>query len=157
MSIVERTIITTSPQATAELAARLGRGLQGAALVFLTGTLGAGKTQFAQGLAVGLEIANPLVSPTFTLSVPYYGRLPLLHVDAYRFNIPEGAAELGIDDALDEGSVVLVEWAERIQDELRPPDLRIQISIVSETERNILFQLSASASNDLQTAFHKLA
>lgn len=140
---------STSPQATERLAMQFAQKLPPNCLVFLSGTLGAGKTQFAKGVARGLGITNETVSPTFTLSIPYAGRLPLLHVDAYRIRDLDEVAELGIDEWLETGGVVLVEWAEKIELALRPPDLEVQIQPLDETVRQLTFRVGESAATAL--------
>lgn len=94
------------------LASRLGAG----ELVSLEGDLGAGKTVFVRGLASGLGHAPEAVgSPSFVLAVEHAGgRIPLLHVDLYRLADGSGIDDVGIDEALDEGYVVAVEWGERL-------------------------------------------
>lgn len=93
-----------------ELAATLRVG----DLVLLSGELGAGKTTFVRGLARGLGSRADVQSPTFQLVRVYPGRVQLGHVDLYRLEAGMGVAELGLEDLLDAG-VVVVEWGERLQ------------------------------------------
>jgi len=79
----------------------------------LTGELGAGKTTFVQGLAAGLGFAGHVVSPTFTLVREYEGRMRIHHVDVYRLERVQDVLDLGLDEAIAEGGVVLVEWGDR--------------------------------------------
>ncbi len=112
------------------IAATLARTLSAGAVLLLHGDLGAGKTAFVRGLAIGVGLDEDVVSsPTFTLVHEYRGgRVPLFHADLYR--LPDGAAidDLGFDEALDEG-IVAIEWPERLR---RPPpaaiDVRLQIT-----------------------------
>ena len=101
------------------IAAALARTLSAGAVLLLHGDLGAGKTAFVRGLAIGVGLDEDVVSsPTFTLVHEYRGgRVPLFHADLYR--LPDGAAidDLGFDEALDEG-IVAIEWPERLR---RPP------------------------------------
>ncbi|MCU1455979.1 MAG: tRNA threonylcarbamoyl adenosine modification protein YjeE [Actinomycetia bacterium] len=96
-------------------------------VVLLTGDLGAGKTAFAKSVAAGLGVTEPVVSPTFTIVREYDGRIPLVHVDVYRLDHPNDAQDLALDELLDEGRIVLVEWGERISASL-PAD-RIEVSL----------------------------
>ena len=99
---------------TREAGRWLGTRLEPADLVILSGELGAGKTTFTQGLGEGLGVRGPIVSPTFVIArvhPPLTGRVPLVHVDAYRLG---GLAELDdLDlDASVADSVTVVEWGE---------------------------------------------
>jgi tRNA threonylcarbamoyladenosine biosynthesis protein TsaE len=94
-----------------EIAARLAPG----DVLALSGDLGAGKTTLTQGLADGLGIAADVLSPTFALMSEYRsGRVPLLHVDAYRLNGAAEAEHLGLDEYLENGWALVVEWPENI-------------------------------------------
>jgi tRNA threonylcarbamoyladenosine biosynthesis protein TsaE len=113
-----RVAVTESEQATMELGARLAGALKPGDIVLLEGELGAGKTAFVRGLAVGLGASEEEVSsPTFTLVQEYRGRVPLLHADLYRLSGAE-ADELGIEELGADG-VVAVEWAAKLVH--RPP------------------------------------
>ena len=108
---------------------RLGQALAEVArpgtVVSLDGDLGAGKTCFSQGVGAGLEVAEPVVSPTFILVAEYEGRLPLLHADAYRLE-PGEVEQIGLEESL-EGwpGVALVEWATRVEEALPGDRLRV--------------------------------
>lgn len=91
-----------------------GRALPAAAVVAVSGELGAGKTTLIQAVARGLGVVEPVTSPTFALVHRYAGAAgPVYHVDAYRLK-PRDAPDLGIDDMLKEKAVVLIEWPERL-------------------------------------------
>lgn len=94
----------------------------------LTGDLGVGKTVFAKGFAKGLGVTEPVTSPTFTIVQEYLsGRLPFFHFDVYRIADPDEMEETGFYDYLDRGGVVLIEWAELIEDILPFPRTSIKI------------------------------
>lgn len=97
---------------TREFGAAISRLLIPGDVLLLEGELGAGKTTFTQGLAAGLGITSDVLSPTFALMSEYrQGRVPLLHVDAYRLMNASEAEHLGLDEYLDSGWVAVVEWA----------------------------------------------
>ncbi|MCI0821374.1 MAG: tRNA (adenosine(37)-N6)-threonylcarbamoyltransferase complex ATPase subunit type 1 TsaE [Chloroflexi bacterium] len=104
---------THGPEETQELGRRLGAAAEVGDLILLEGSLGAGKTTLAQGIAWGAGVTGYAHSPTFVLVHEYAGRIPLYHVDLYR--IEEGdleAHDLGIEDMLADGAC-MVEWSEK--------------------------------------------
>ena len=104
---------TSSPQETEAAGEELGRRLRSGDLVLLRGELGAGKTTFVRGVARGSGSAAPVASPTFQLVRIYPGRLQLAHVDLYRLEKGDDLRDLGLDELLDAGAVV-VEWGDRL-------------------------------------------
>ncbi|MGB9893039.1 MAG: tRNA (adenosine(37)-N6)-threonylcarbamoyltransferase complex ATPase subunit type 1 TsaE [Candidatus Saccharicenans sp.] len=104
-----------SEDQTLALAAKLAENFVGTELVLITGELGAGKTVFVKGLAIGLKVedSDSVCSPSFTLVNVYEGQITLFHVDLYRLEDPEEIADLGLEDYFGTG-VVAVEWAERL-------------------------------------------
>jgi tRNA threonylcarbamoyladenosine biosynthesis protein TsaE len=92
------------------LGERLAEQLRPGDLVVLTGGLGAGKTTLTQGIGRGLGVGTPVVSPTFVIArVHDDGRIPLVHVDAYRLSSIDEVDDLDLDASLEE-SVTVVEW-----------------------------------------------
>lgn len=105
--------------ATRALGVRLGRAAEPGCVSALVGDLGAGKTTLAQGVAEGLGVPDGVVSPTFGLVHEIDGgRIPLVHADLYRLDDAEEAAGLGVEEALEDEIVGLVEWPERAPDVL---------------------------------------
>jgi tRNA threonylcarbamoyladenosine biosynthesis protein TsaE len=125
---------------TRAAACRLAAQLVGGELVALEGDLGAGKTVFVRGLAAALELdAENVSSPSFVLAIEHSGgRVPLLHVDLYRLPDGAGLAETGLDDALADGWVVAVEWAERLPDDLLAVAWRVRILPGAEDEERLV-------------------
>jgi tRNA threonylcarbamoyladenosine biosynthesis protein TsaE len=111
--MIRSVVISESEQSTIDLGASLARSLGPGAVVLLEGELGAGKTAFVRGLAIGLGAPEEDVSsPTFTLIQEYRGRVPLVHADLYRISGTE-AADLGLEE-LGRDGVVAVEWAAKL-------------------------------------------
>lgn len=103
-----------------EVASQLGSG----AVLGLVGGLGAGKTHFSKGLASGLGFSGAVTSPTFSLVHEYRGgRLPIFHFDFYRLDSAEALLGIGWDEFLDDGGVVIAEWAD-LYPELMPEETR---------------------------------
>lgn len=100
----------------------------------LVGDLGVGKTVFTQGLAAGLEVAEPVNSPTFTIMQVYEeGRLPFYHFDVYRIGDAEEMEEIGYEDYFYGKGVCLIEWADLIEELL--PEHYTEIKIEKNLEK----------------------
>lgn len=111
--------VANSERETEELGARLAEVLEPGAVVAFTGGLGAGKTAFTRGLALGLGITGRVTSPTFTIVNEYGGgRLPLFHFDMYRLGSADELFDIGWEDYLVRGGVCAVEWSENVSDAL---------------------------------------
>jgi tRNA threonylcarbamoyladenosine biosynthesis protein TsaE len=132
-------VLSHSAAQTRSLGEALGRLLEGGDAVALSGELGAGKTCFAQGLALGLGVAPevPVTSPTFTLVGQYPGRVEMRHADFYRVEHYARLLDAGFGDLLDRAGVLVVEWPERFPDALPEERVEVGIEIVSEQERRI--------------------
>lgn len=118
-----------SAEATRRLAGRLGREARPGQVFALSGPLGAGKTEFARGLLAGLGVpGDEVASPTFTLIHQHQGRLPVVHIDLYRLEDPLEVWDLGLDDALRAGAVAVIEWAERLGEDLPAQRLDVHLS-----------------------------
>ena len=112
-------IVTATEADTAAVGRRLALTLEPGTVVLLEGDLGAGKTAFVRGMAEGFGLDPADVSsPTFTIVQEYRGpSVTLQHVDLYRLS-PAEVADLALDDLLDDGSVMAIEWAGHLP---RPP------------------------------------
>ncbi len=121
------TFLTQSEDETVEVARALASRLAPGSVVLLQGDLGAGKTTFVRGLAIGLGLdPDDVSSPTFTLIQEYRGRPSLYHVDLYRLQSAE-ADDLGLEELPVGGAIVAIEWAEKLRE--RPPGA-IEVQIV---------------------------
>ena len=104
---------TGSAVETEALGEQLGTHLKPGDLVLLAGPMGSGKTTFVRGMARGTGSDSQVQSPTFTLVRVYPGRVQLAHVDLYRVKAAGELADLGLDELLDEGAMV-IEWGDRL-------------------------------------------
>ncbi len=132
---METTVKT--PDDMHRLGASLASCLESGDVVTLVGGLGAGKTQFAQGVGAGLGVKEQLASPTFNLVFEYdSGKLPLRHFDLYRLECAEQLEDIDFYALVDEGTpgVSLVEWADMFPDEMPDDVLAIEIRRVGEAE-----------------------
>ena len=128
-------LITHSPEQTQKLGSAIGELAQPGDVFLLVGELGTSKTCLTQGLAWGLDIKEYALSPTFVIMRELHGRLPLYHIDLYRLDHIEEIADLGLDDYLYGNGVCAVEWAEKALNILPVEHLLIEISHLSDTER----------------------
>jgi tRNA threonylcarbamoyladenosine biosynthesis protein TsaE len=123
-----QTILTSSEAATRRVGAALGAALRPGDLIALEGDLGAGKTALVRGIAAGAGARDRVRSPTFGLVHRYEGgRVPLVHVDAYRLSGPDDLLALGIETVIDPAAATVVEWAGRVAAAL--PCERLDIAI----------------------------
>lgn len=121
------TVTTSSPEETRKIGEALGRLLAPGDVVGLIGDLGAGKTVFAQGVALGIGAKGRVTSPTFTLIHEHMGRIPLYHVDVYRLRTLDDVESIGIEDYLYGDGAVVLEWADQVLSIL--PEDRLDIVI----------------------------
>ena len=112
-----KVIETLSPKETFELGKRIGEEAEAGSVYTLIGDLGVGKTVFTQGVAEGLNIDEPVNSPTFTILQVYdEGRLPFYHFDVYRIGDSSEMDEIGFEDYIYGDGVSFIEWANLIED-----------------------------------------
>jgi tRNA threonylcarbamoyladenosine biosynthesis protein TsaE len=136
--ITSQNIETRGVEETVAFGERLAAELQRGDVLALSGELGAGKTALVKGIARGLDIAQEVTSPTFTLIHEYSGgRLPLFHVDLYRLESAGQALAIGIEDYLNGSGVTVIEWAEKIESLLPERTRRIRIQSLGENVRRI--------------------
>ena len=127
-------IETRSAEETYQLGIEIGQKAKKGQVYTLVGDLGVGKTVFTQGVAKGLEIDEPISSPTFTIVQVYdEGRLPFYHFDVYRIGDISEMDEIGFEDYVYGEGVSLIEWANLIEEIL--PEERIAITIEKDLEK----------------------
>jgi len=130
--------ISHSAAETFDYGRQLGGDLRPGDVLALSGDLGAGKTCFVKGVALGLGITQDVTSPTFTLIHEYRGgRLPVFHVDLYRLDSAQQAEAIGLEDCMAGDGVTVIEWAEKVEPLLPARTIRIHIIATGETTRDI--------------------
>ena len=127
-------IETRSAEETYQLGFEIGKKAVPGQVYTMVGDLGVGKTVFTQGMARGLEINEPISSPTFTIVQVYdEGRLPFYHFDVYRIGDISEMDEIGYEDYIYGDGVALIEWANLIEEIL--PENHISITIEKDLEQ----------------------
>lgn len=119
------TIITESPGETEALGKKLGEKLRPGDVLALFGGLGAGKTTFVRGLALGLDVKDPVTSPTYTIVNEYPAKIPLFHFDMYRLSDSDELFEIGWEDYMLRGGVIAVEWSENVADAFEEDTIKV--------------------------------
>ncbi len=135
-------IISESEESTLEAGQRLARKLREPVVIFLFGELGAGKTLLTKGIAKGLGVEDiSLVhSPSFSLVNEYpIPNHKIFHIDLYRLDTARDHYSIGLDEILDSGEFVIVEWAEKILFPVKNP-LKISIKVLENDAREIVME-----------------
>jgi len=127
---------------------RMNQLLDSGLVVFLQGTLGAGKTTFSRGLIQALGHQGAVKSPTYTLVEDYtLAEVKICHFDLYRLADPEELEFMGIRDYLSDGALCLIEWADKGAGILPPADLILQIDDLGDS-RELHWQASSERADD---------
>ena len=134
--MAEKSMIAKSARETMAFAQNYAASLRPGDVVLLYGEMGAGKTEFVKGLAMGLGIEEEITSPTYAYMNDYGGKL--YHFDCYRLAGGAQAEALGLTDYFDAGGICVLEWPQNIADVLPDGCRRIEIRKVSEEEREIV-------------------
>jgi tRNA threonylcarbamoyladenosine biosynthesis protein TsaE len=133
-------ITSESPEETIEFGRRIGSQLKGGEVLAVCGQLGSGKTHLIKGIAAGAGTADSrrVNSPTFVIVNEYKGRLDIYHIDAYRLNSISEFEMVGFGDFCYPESVVLIEWADKIEAALQSMDyVRIELEHSGTLRRRI--------------------
>ena len=125
--------ISNSYEETQKIATDFAKTLKEGDVLCMYGDLGVGKTAFVQGLAKGLEINEPITSPTFTIVNEYSGTLPLYHFDVYRIADSDEMYEIGYEEYVYGDGVSVIEWPQLIDDIL--PEKRYDIEITKDYDK----------------------
>jgi tRNA threonylcarbamoyladenosine biosynthesis protein TsaE len=124
---VKREHLLSTVEETRALGAELAAVLRAGDLVVLVGPLGAGKTALTQGIGAALGVREPITSPTFVIArVHGGGRLPLVHVDAYRLGSVADVDDLDLDVSV-ASSVTVVEWGQGLVEQLADEHLQVRL------------------------------
>ena len=135
---MRREHLLATPEDTRALGAALARLLRPGDLVVLVGALGAGKTVFTQGVGAGLGVREPVTSPTFVIArVHRGGRVPLVHVDAYRLGGIADVEDLDLDASAAE-SVTVVEWGQGLVEQLAEEHLEVRLDRRDDDVRTVV-------------------
>lgn len=131
------TFFTHSADETTALGYKIGKKLKKGDIIAMQKTLAAGKTTITKGIAQALDISEEITSPTFCLISEYYGKMPLYHMDVYRLDGTEDFINLGVDDMLYGDGVCIIEWSEKIMDELPKNTIILRIIPQDDNSRKI--------------------
>lgn len=135
--------VTNSPEETIELGRLLGKQLRGGEIIAVTGPLGSGKTHFIKGLAAGAGGGNmaEVNSPTFVIVNEYQGRFQIFHLDAFRLANETEFELLGFDELCHPGSVVVIEWADKVAGVLSEVEtIDVFLAHIGPTQREVVIK-----------------
>lgn len=133
-----------SAQKTQKIGADLAKKFKNGAILALVGDLGAGKTTFTQGFAEGLDIKDKVISPTFVLirQHKFGSNQTLFHVDLYRLEGDINIKALGLEDIIrHKKDIILIEWAEKIKDQLPKETIWLSFEKLDSDSRQITVKM----------------
>lgn len=130
-------IISKNPDETIEIGKKIGKYASIGKIIFLQGNLGAGKTTLVKGIAEYFECKQFAKSPTFILVTTYEGKINVNHCDFFRLNYSEEIFDLGLDEYLENGNLI-IEWPEIAKKYLPKPDIEIEIEFDNLTDQRIV-------------------
>ncbi len=141
---MKKTIISNSPEETFSFAENLGKNIDIPAVIALYGDLGAGKTIFTKGLAIGLGIKEDITSPTFSLMESYKGEKTLYHFDLYRIEDLNEFDNLRFEEYWEGDGVSVIEWPEKAGDLLPEKRINVFIEYIDENRREITVEYTGN-------------
>lgn len=134
------TFKTQTAEQTILLGQKIGEKLKKGDVIAMQGTLAAGKTTITKGIAKALGINDTITSPTFCLISEYYGKMPLYHMDVYRLDGGEDFINLGTDDMIYGDGVSIIEWSEKVMNELPQNTIILKITPQDDGSRLITIE-----------------
>ena len=132
--------VSNGESETIRIAQKFAQSLVPGSVVALSGELGSGKTVFARGVAVYLDVKQQVTSPTFTLINEYCGDIPLYHMDLYRLNTLPEIEDIGVEDYFYGDGICLVEWAEKLKGLLPEHAITIYLKQIDKNRREICIE-----------------
>ena len=143
-TISEAEIATSSAEETFNEGKNFASRLNGGEVIALVGELGAGKTVFTKGLCKGLNVNNPVISPTFTIANEYDADFKIYHFDAYRLSGSDDLSAIGIEDYMMGDGVCIIEWADKVKDVIPEDAMWIYFQHDKENETGRLLRIVSS-------------
>lgn len=134
------TFLAQTEAETIALGRNIGARLHSGDIIALQGTLGAGKTTITKGIAQALGVQETITSPTFCLISEYEGTMPLYHMDVYRLEGSDDFVNLGVEDMLYGRGVTLIEWSEKIMDELPQKTIVLRLTPNDDGSRTVTLE-----------------
>jgi tRNA threonylcarbamoyladenosine biosynthesis protein TsaE len=149
---MSRFAVRTDSEERTSLLGQLFAPFLSASVVLLSGDLGSGKTVFVRGLcrAFGIERVR---SPSFTLLIPYHGTRNVAHIDLYRLDSETDIQDLALDEWLEDGYRLLIEWAERSDFSRFPERWDVAFEFVAESSRSVRFSAAGTSTADALEGF----
>ena len=132
-------IRTFSAEETEKIGEKFAQKLKGNEIIALYGGMGVGKTAFVRGLSQGLGIEDGVSSPTFAIVHEYRGKYKVYHFDMYRVNSWDDLYSTGFFDYINNG-ILVIEWSENIESAIPDSSIKITITTIGDTEREILIE-----------------
>lgn len=149
-----RTLQSNSAEETRKLGEALGSVAEPGDVVLLSGDLGAGKTQFSKGVALGLGIVDPITSPTFNILLVHEGAtMPLFHFDLYRLERESELEDIDYYATLEDDGLALVEWGDRFPRAISDDVLKISLTITGDSSRTMLIESTGPRAKRLEDSW----
>ncbi|MEO0091852.1 MAG: tRNA (adenosine(37)-N6)-threonylcarbamoyltransferase complex ATPase subunit type 1 TsaE [candidate division WOR-3 bacterium] len=132
--------LTQSAEETIELGKKIGSKLKSGTIVGFYGELGSGKTTMIKGICLGLGVKEQDIvkSPSFVMISEYKGDCPIFHIDLYRIKDNAEIHSIGLDDYLYGNGICLIEWAEKVENELPENIIKIRLEVLEQNKRKII-------------------